>query len=95
MPTILGAPGRTQIPEELAQAPKLDTLVVWDYDRVLYQIPEYIRTIAANPSLKCIRIEPHISPQEPHYMHSNRKTFCDQVKQDVKLKSLLDFGDER
>ncbi|KAJ6524554.1 hypothetical protein B0H19DRAFT_1200262 [Mycena capillaripes] len=94
IPDGLGCRGRSEIPEALRQAPKLDTLLVWDHDRSLQRVPEYIRIIAANPSLKRIRIEPHLSPQEHQFLLSHRKKFCDEVKQDAKLKTLLDLADE-
>ncbi|KAJ7938332.1 hypothetical protein B0H13DRAFT_1698452 [Mycena leptocephala] len=80
------------IPNVLSKAPNLKTLLVWDCTSSLFGIPPYIRIVAENPSLKCIRIEPPLSPQ--HFGFERRKVFYDRMKEDAKLRVLLDWADE-
>lgn len=78
----------TAIREALSCAPNLGTLVVWD-DGYVDRVPDYMRTIATNPSLKRIRIEPHNG--QLRY----RKDLYNAMKGDAKLKALVDLADER
>ncbi|KAF8172755.1 hypothetical protein K438DRAFT_1851031 [Mycena galopus ATCC 62051] len=89
--TVLEVPSylQTNISDVLVEAPNLQTLVVWTHDDFLYQVPPCIRTIAANPSLKRIRVEP---PLSPHRRFQNG--FYNEVMENSKLKALLGLVDE-
>ncbi|KAF7373509.1 F-box domain-containing protein [Mycena sanguinolenta] len=73
-----------RLSEVVARAPSLETLVVWDEGRV-HRIPSCIRIIAANPSLKRLRIEPARSPQNDF-----QANLYAEVKQDKRLMALWD-----
>ncbi|KAJ7602488.1 hypothetical protein DFH06DRAFT_1488667 [Mycena polygramma] len=73
----------TAISDALGQAPTLHTISIWDYSDTLRDIPEYMRTVAANPSLKRIRIEPLSARRFV------RQVFYQRAKKDDKLKRLV------
>ncbi|KAF8218321.1 hypothetical protein K438DRAFT_1796665 [Mycena galopus ATCC 62051] len=80
------------IGKALSQAPNLRTLVVWDPHKYINRVPDYMRTIAANPALKHIQIKPHIEidPRQP----SSRSALYADMKEDERLKVLVDFADD-
>ncbi|KAJ6478574.1 hypothetical protein C8R47DRAFT_1219515 [Mycena vitilis] len=75
------------ISEAVRQAPNLSTLFVRDDKYELDEVPEYMRVIAANPSLKRIRIVPPMLPGPC------RQDFVDGVRKDAKLSALLQLGE--
>ncbi|KAJ7353371.1 hypothetical protein DFH08DRAFT_987682 [Mycena albidolilacea] len=70
---------------KFVQAPNLETLVVWN-EGSLHEVPSFMRTAAANPCLKRIRIEP-----PPSLKNHN---FYDEAKANARLKALLSLADE-
>ncbi|KAJ6463407.1 hypothetical protein C8R45DRAFT_1080367 [Mycena sanguinolenta] len=74
--------------EPFVTAPSLETLVVC-HKGSLYEVPQCIRTIAANPSLKRVRIEPPRLLKE-----SSESNFYTKLKQDKRLMALWDSMDE-
>jgi hypothetical protein len=80
------------ISKSLSLAPNLDMLLVWDHKQELSRVPRYMRTVAANPSLKHIRLEPSMSPQGRRISH---QIFFNEVEQDTKLKVLFDLVDKK
>ncbi|KAJ7301164.1 hypothetical protein DFH08DRAFT_907367 [Mycena albidolilacea] len=78
----------------LRQAPNIKTLVVWDYTHYcVTRVPAYMRTIAANPALEHIQIKPIVSPQN-RSRFARRMELYDSMKEDARLKVLLDLRDE-
>ncbi|KAJ7602369.1 hypothetical protein DFH06DRAFT_1152858 [Mycena polygramma] len=76
---------REELSEAVRQAPNLSTLIVRDDKYELDDVPKYMRAIAANPSLKHIRIVPPMLPGPC------RQDFVDEVRKDAKLSALLDL----
>jgi hypothetical protein len=78
----------------LRQAPNIKTLVVWDCTHyTVDHVPAYMRTIAANPALEHIQIKPIVSPQN-QLRFARRMELYDSMKEDARLKVLLDLRDE-
>ncbi|KAJ7505744.1 hypothetical protein B0H11DRAFT_357387 [Mycena galericulata] len=83
----MGSTHTDTISEALEASPTLRTLVISDPRRELFRggyVPEYILTIAANPSLKCI--QPRIQSRKPL-----RPEFIETVQKDARLKALIDL----
>ncbi|KAJ7602497.1 hypothetical protein DFH06DRAFT_1115658 [Mycena polygramma] len=79
-----------QFAKALVQAPSIDTLIIRGH-RYHHQhaVPEYMRIVAANPSLKRIRIES--PPRRPSsYEAGNIQKFKDAVMKDPRLSALVD-----
>ncbi|KAJ6463401.1 hypothetical protein C8R45DRAFT_519182 [Mycena sanguinolenta] len=74
--------------EPFVTALSLETLVVW-HEGSLYHVPRCIQTIAANPSLKRVRIEPPRLLKE-----SSESNFYTELKQDKRLMALWVSMDE-
>ncbi|KAJ6478576.1 hypothetical protein C8R47DRAFT_637140 [Mycena vitilis] len=74
-----------ELSEAVRQAPNLSTLVVRDDEYELDEVPEYMQAVAANPSLKHIRIVPPMLPG------ACRQDFVEEVRKDAKLCALLDL----
>ncbi|KAJ7270755.1 hypothetical protein B0H12DRAFT_1229232 [Mycena haematopus] len=90
--TVLEIPShlKADISEVLAEAPNLETLVVWHcHEEYLHRVPSCIRIMATNPSLKRIRIEAPMLPQNKF-----QPDFYAEVKRDGKLRALIDLVDE-
>ncbi|KAJ6463402.1 hypothetical protein C8R45DRAFT_1080363, partial [Mycena sanguinolenta] len=68
----------------VASAPGLETLVVW-WGKYLHRVPRCVSIIAANPSLKRIRMEPAISLKK-----ESQANFYVEVNEDKRLKALVD-----
>jgi hypothetical protein len=79
--------GYNAIPKALSKAPNLGMLVVWDFEYYMQRVPAYLRTIAANSSLKRLRLEPQ--------RRDHQEEFYNEVKQDSRLKVLFDLSDEK
>ncbi|KAJ7602367.1 hypothetical protein DFH06DRAFT_1115663 [Mycena polygramma] len=82
------------ISKALSQAPNLGTLVLRGHEYQPYQIPEYMRIIAANPSLKRIRLERPLGSEPPAYVLENVQRLKDALRKDERLNALVDLGDE-
>ncbi|KAJ7602361.1 hypothetical protein DFH06DRAFT_1488719 [Mycena polygramma] len=82
-----------QLARALVQASSIDTLIIRGH-RYHHQqaVPEYMRIVAANPSLKRIRIE---SPPRrlSSYEDANIRKFKDDLRKDPKLTALVELVD--
>ncbi|KAF7373574.1 hypothetical protein MSAN_00567800 [Mycena sanguinolenta] len=88
--TVLKVPSdfRSDLAKAVAQAPSLQTLMVW-HEGSLCEVPPCVRIIAANPSLKRFRIEP------PRLLRDSfENDFYTEMKQDKRLMALWDSTDE-
>ncbi|KAJ7695754.1 hypothetical protein B0H17DRAFT_426482 [Mycena rosella] len=86
IPNALAIGAMLSLAEALSKAPNLTALVISDPHRNISAIPSYVREIASNPSLKCIRLKPPLSLG---------RRLIDAVVKDPKMKALFELPNDR
>ncbi|KAJ7160941.1 hypothetical protein C8R46DRAFT_1353630 [Mycena filopes] len=84
----------TTIPKALAQAPNLATFVLLDPSFVTKVVPAYVNLVAANTSLKRIRIQPPWVPDTRFsFLIAARKSFYEDVQSNKQWSAFFNLAD--